>query len=582
VSRRRRPVLPILIVAVCVAMGAASTSGASAASAATSSLGEMKGPECRRLLANGSVPVPARYSLLGVQFTRPTGRAWGSADRSSCRGANVLLRRADLDGGARTVVAVAEFSAPVPSAAGAPTHTDALAATVENVRTTQKLRGQPYANFASTPVTIDGTECARYERSGTDTHVPGEGSKPFTLVAHGVVCLYPGDPLSAVLQVEWSERFPKSGSPSPAVARETAPWLAGLRFGHPGTELNFEDFQDANALLPDNTTSDWSARRTGGAYVLTLRTPGMPGGGTMKVEPARPAVAVQLTMRSTKTADAAWHGPACLAPGRSGGYVFTVDKGTKEWRIAEINPADSTVVEHAVGTSSRISGPQQADKLAIECTADASGATTVRGVVNGKPVGLHVFDPGIGSVGSVGFLAQAANTKTPARVTVDDLLVSVPVERAPGAPSSSQSSVDRLRGILTAVPGTHYRAAYLSPDDESFYSREVFGDPHLDRFVAHDDGSLVGLLTLAAPPDATHATETDLDSIVKLAWSHRGETTDTVTIAGHPVRRVQKPDLGATVYVWLDRGVYGQLVATDPAAAEAFLGPFIAAQLQQP
>jgi hypothetical protein len=493
------------------------------------------------------------------------------------------MGREDLDGGKHTAVAIADFTAPVESAARAPTRVAALAATVEHVRTTQELRhGRPYETFESTPVTIDGTECARYERTGTDTQVPGEGSTPYTFQAHGMLCLYPGEPLSAVVQVEWSERFPKNRSSSRAVAREAAPWLAALHFGSPGSELAFDDFRGADVSFPDNTTSDWSARHTGRAYVLTLVTPQAPGSGTMKLEPARTSVAVQLTMQSTTTSGNEWHGPACLAPGRTGGYVFTVNNGTGEWRIADVDTANTLVVEHAVSTSSRIKGPGKANTVAIECTTDASGATTVSGVIRGKVVGRHLFSPGTGTFGSVGFLAQATKTKPAVRVTVDDLLVSVPADHPGRMPSTADSNVDRLRALLTTVSGTHYAAADLSPDDEGFYSREVFGDPHLDRWVVHDDGSLVGLLTLAVPPTAADDTEADLDSIVETAWSHKGETTETVTIAGNHVRRVGKPNLGATVHLWLDRGVYGQLVATDQAGAESFLASFIAAQVRNP
>lgn len=345
----------------------------------------------------------------------------------------------------------------------------------------------------------------------------------------------------------------------------------------PGTVLVLDDFAGSESSFVDNTTNQWMGRHVDDHYVVLIDILGGSGGATTKLESPEPSVLVELSMRSPRTQTAAQHGPVCLTRGRTDGYAFVVDNGTTEWRILRLETNDLGVDEHAVGTTRRLHQPGGTDQVAVECTTTARGDTVVSGVVDGRVVGRHTFSPGVPSIGSVGFVAQVPKRAKPTSFVVDDLLVTVPRRRGGHLPASSTSDVDRLRALLGPVAGYDYASATLAPDDERFYSREVFGDPHLDRLVVQGMAR-VGMLTLAASARSADDTEQDLDDIVGLAWNRNGASVETVDIAGHPVRRITKTNLGLTVYDWLDRGVYGQLVAPEPGAAETFLAGFIAQQ----
>ena len=371
-----------------------------------------------------------------------------------------------------------------------------------------------------------------------------------------------------------------SGLSTRAMAATSAGQPQGA--SEPGATLVDDDFSGSKSVFVDNTMGTWTGRHAGGEYVVTIKPTGASADTVSRLATAESAVALQLTMRAPRTPTAEWHGPLCMNADRTAGYAFVVNNGTREWRITELDMQNSKLDEHAVGASSRLHHQGSADEIAIECTTNSGGATDVRGVINGRVVGRHEFTPGISEVGIVGFMAEAPGRKTSTRFVVDDYLLSIPPSRQVDEPPTAASDVDPLRTLLTSVDGFGYLPAHLAIDDETFYSREVFGNPHIDRWVIRDqqtrDQPPVGLLTLASPEGAADDTDSDLDAIVELAWAHNGEVTDTITLGGHPVRRIQKPNLDATVYVWLDRGIYGQLFASDPATAENFLHGFIAAQ----
>jgi hypothetical protein len=433
--------------------------------------------------------------------------------------------------------------------------------------------------------TVSGQPCRRWEATGLDTAVPGQGKKAFRFDDHGLFCTLPGDePL--VVGMDWSERYPDANQqPSPDIAREAAPWLTGLGILESGTDWLVDDFSaDGDAFGPDSTEA-WTAGAKRGAYELRLLEAGTTAGRTTRIRPPVASIGVELNMRTPRTGSAGeQHGPMCLAPDQGPGYLFLVagdPSGPGGWEISELIPAFE-FVEHATGTIKGNLRPGSQHTLRIECTTSPAGATTVRGFVDGEEVARHVIAEGVSGFGSAGLAARAG--ERPFTLRVDDLVVSIPPVR-PADPAALPGSTERLIALLTPVPGTEYAAPVLvGPWVEALASRGLFGDPHIDRWVDLPSGETVGVLVLAEPDGSRADTESNLDELVDLAWKGIGRDFQTITIAGQPVRKFFWPKLQMWVYMWLDRGIYGEFLANEPRVIEAeqFLTSFIGNQRATP
>lgn len=544
--------------------------------------GMIAGASCRHLRDQVGDELPARFSWLGIDLVRPTGPAWADPAMLTCSQPTGLLavgpRRLP---GSRTAVARAGIlTADVIGASGNATSAELLDRAVDQMRSSGPRSGQSWESFAVTGApTASGQPCRRWEATGQDTAVPGQGKKPFQFDAHGLLCVLPGEE-SVLVGVDWSERYPADQRPSPEVAQEAAPWLTGLGILEPDTDWIVDDFSAAGDAFGADSNDAWTARAKRGAYELRFLEPGTKAGRTTKISPPVPSIGVELAMRTPRTGGAGeQHGPMCLAPQQGPGYLFLVagdPSGPGSWEISELTPAFE-FVEHATGTIKGKLRPGSQHVLRIECTS-STGATTVRGFVDGKEVARHVVTDGVGAFGSAGFAAKAGTQ--PFSLPVDNLVVSIPPVR-PADPAALPGSTERLVALLGPVPGFEYDAPVLvGPWVEALASRGVFGDPHIDRWVDLPSGETVGVLVLAEPEEAQGATESDLDGLIDLAWTGIGRDFQTITIAGQPVRKFFWPKTGMWVYTWLDRGIYGELLANEPRVTEAeqFLTTFIANQ----
>ena len=166
-----------------------------------------------------------RYEFNGFSVLPPAGKKW-TADVGTKR---VMFQKNTGTSGRRTVIAFAESKPLGPKVTGLTT--EQFLASMESLRLADKFEDERY-KLLDHRVFRDSAQragCVKFEFTVEDHGVPYAPGEVFILTGEDNYCLHPDSPQPLMVQVSYSQRYPKRKKPLP-IQLEVEPFLKSLAF----------------------------------------------------------------------------------------------------------------------------------------------------------------------------------------------------------------------------------------------------------------------------------------------------------------------------------------------------------------